>query len=79
MIGFLLLNPNLKAKEHKLELGIGVASLVYPDYIGSKSYQTIPLVFPYIEYYTPYLSIDKNGNYLGLWYVGVYILKENKC
>jgi outer membrane scaffolding protein for murein synthesis (MipA/OmpV family) len=61
MIGFLLLNPNLKAKEHKLELGIGVASLVYPDYIGSKSYQTLPLVFPYIEYYTPYLSIDKNG------------------
>jgi len=58
---FCISEHTLNAQEYELELGLGVGSIIYPDYIGSKSYNVLPLVFPYIEYHSPYLSVDEDG------------------
>ena len=52
---------SLFAKEPKLELGAGVASLFYPHYIGSKSTNFLTLPFPHIRYRGDYLTIDEDG------------------
>ncbi len=51
----------LNAKDSQLELGVGIGSVRYPDYIGSKSYRTMTIAFPYIRYSGDYFNIDKNG------------------
>lgn len=51
----------LFAEESKLELGVGLSALSFPDYLGSKSTKQIVLPFPYIRYQYKYLTIDKNG------------------
>ena len=60
---FLLLLPffSLYAKDYKLDLGIGIASLYYPNYIGSKSTQVLTLPIPYIRYTGKYFKIDEDG------------------
>ncbi len=57
----LLLGFILNAKESKLEIGTGLTTLTYPDYIGSKSYKNIVLPLPYIDYRSEYLYVDKGG------------------
>lgn len=57
----LIVIPFLNADESKLALGIGSGFLTYPDYIGSKSYSTLPFAFPYIKYSSKNFSIDRNG------------------
>lgn len=57
----LLLTSFIEAKESKLELGFGVASIYYPNYIGSKSTQTLTLPVPYLRYRGEYFTIDENG------------------
>jgi len=61
IIFLLLFQPLIFAKEKQFELGLGVASLYYPDYIGSKSTQFLTLPFPYIRYIGKYLKIDEDG------------------
>lgn len=58
---FTLLSSHLYAKDSKLDLGVGLASLYYPNYIGSKTTNTLLLPFPYIYYTSKYFRIDKNG------------------
>ena len=50
---------NLKASE--LNLGIGVGSLYYPDYIGSKTSHVLTVPLPYIDYKSETLNIDEDG------------------
>jgi len=57
----ILLQIFLNAYESKLELGLGIASVRYPNYMGSKSYSTISVPYPYINYSSKYLNIDKDG------------------
>ena len=52
---------SLIAKEPKVELGVGVFTLAYPDYIGSKSTQLLTAPFPYVRYRGDFLTIDKDG------------------
>lgn len=56
-----MLITSIEAKDSKLELGIGVGSIYYPDYIGSKSTQTLTLPVPYIRYRGKYFTIDEDG------------------
>lgn len=57
----LLTYTSLFAKDYKLELGLGVGSLYYPNYIGSKTTQIITVPLPYIRYRGDYFRIDENG------------------
>lgn len=52
---------SLMAKDHKLELGLGVGSLRYPSYVGSKTTQVITVPLPFIRYRGDYFRIDENG------------------
>ena len=62
LFSILLLITSLHAREEfKLELGIGIGSLYYPNYIGSKSTQTITVPLPYIRYNGDYFKIDEDG------------------
>mgnify|MGYP002630230949 CR=1 FL=1 len=58
---FLLPFFSLYAKDYKLELGLGIASLYYPNYIGSKSTQVLTLPIPYLRYTGKYFKIDEDG------------------
>lgn len=49
------------AKDSLFEFGIAGGSILFPDYIGSKSTQTLTLPFPYMIYRGEYLNIDKEG------------------
>ena len=64
-----LFSLHLYAKDSKLELGAGIALLDYSDYIGSNSTRTTILPFPYLEYTSDYLSIDKEGLKKHLFYL----------
>ncbi len=61
LILFFLIHTLLSADDSKLEIGVGVGSMYYPDYIGSKSYSVVTLPFPYFKYTSKYFNIDKNG------------------
>jgi len=58
---FLLLTAQLRAQDDKLELGLGLGSLYYPNYVGSKDYQFLTLPIPYIRYTGKYFRIDEDG------------------
>jgi len=45
----------------ELDLGIGVGDMYYPDYLGSDHENNIVLPFPYIDYHSKKLDIDKDG------------------
>ena len=57
----LVTSASIFAKEPKVELGVGVFTLSYPDYIGSKSTQLLTAPFPYLRYRGEFLTIDKDG------------------
>lgn len=57
----LLAYSSLFAKDHKLELGLGVGALYYPNYVGSKTTQVITVPLPYIRYRGDYFRIDEDG------------------
>lgn len=57
----ILLHSSLQAQDYRLKLGVGVASLYYPDYIGSRSTQLLTLPIPYIRYKGENFRIDKDG------------------
>lgn len=61
LVTLTLLFTLMQAKDSKLELGLGIASLYYPNYIGSKSTQTFTTPVPYIRYRGDYFTIDENG------------------
>ncbi len=61
LLFFIFISLTLFAKEPTFEFGIGLGSIIFPDYIGSKSIQTYTLPYPYVQYHTEYLSIDKDG------------------
>jgi len=56
-----LIFSNLEAKDHKIELGLGIGALYYPDYIGSKHYSSLVTPLPYIRYRGEYFRIDEDG------------------
>jgi len=58
---FLLISTSLYSKDSHLDMGVGIASLYYPSYLGSKSTQTLTLPIPYIRYKGEYLDIDEDG------------------
>ena len=45
----------------ELDLGIGVGGMYYPDYLGSDHTNSIVIPFPYIDYHSKRLDIDKDG------------------
>ncbi len=49
------------ATEKKLEIGAGVLSLTYPNYIGSKESSILITPFPHIRYKNKYIKIDEDG------------------
>lgn len=57
----MLISVFIYAKDQKIELGMGVFALSYPDYVGSTSSQFLTGPFPYIRYRGKYLTIDENG------------------
>ena len=57
----LLTFTSLFAKEPKIELGVGVFTLSYPDYLGSKSTQLLTAPFPHVRYRGELLTIDEDG------------------
>lgn len=61
LLVLLLINSYIYAKEPKVELGIGVFTLSYPDYLGSKSTQLLTAPFPHVRYRGELLTIDENG------------------
>ncbi len=58
---FIIFTSFLKANESTLELGIGLGSVLYPDYMGSKSYSAVAVPLPYIKYTSENFNIDKDG------------------
>lgn len=61
IITLLLTSTFLYAKDPKIELGVGVFTLSYPDYLGSKSTQLLTAPFPHIRYRGEFLTIDEDG------------------
>ncbi|MBN2815125.1 MAG: MipA/OmpV family protein [Campylobacterales bacterium] len=51
----------LQAQEPHFEFGLGIGSLYYPDYIGTKTTQTLTLPIPYVRYKSEHLNIDEDG------------------
>ncbi len=51
----------LEAKKPTLELGIGMASLSYPSYLGSLDQKSLSVPFPYIQYRGKNFQIEKGG------------------
>jgi len=58
---FFIIHTLLNAEDSKLEIGVGIGSMYYPDYIGSKSSSVVTLPFPYVKYTSEYFNIDKDG------------------
>lgn len=59
---FLLLLALVKLSAQELvEIGAGVATLSYPDYIGSRSTRFITVPYPYITYKSDKLEISRSG------------------
>jgi len=50
---------NLNASQ--LDLGLGVGTMFYPDYLGSKNNNVFFIPYPYISYQSENLSIDREG------------------
>lgn len=44
-----------------LDLGFGVGTMFYPDYLGSKNSNTLFIPYPYVSYKSDKLSIDREG------------------
>ena len=57
----LFLCSSAYARDAKLELGLGVASISYPDYLGSASRQLLTIPVPHIRYRGEYIRIDEDG------------------
>ena len=45
----------------ELELGFGMGSMFYPDYLGSKNDNVLVIPYPYISYKSDTLTIDREG------------------
>jgi outer membrane scaffolding protein for murein synthesis (MipA/OmpV family) len=45
----------------ELDLGLGAGALYYPNYLGAKDSTTIAFPYPYIDYRSKKLRIDKDG------------------
>jgi len=56
----LLAQTDAKTKP-SFEFGLGIGSLYYPNYIGSKTTQILTLPLPYIRYRGKYIRIDEDG------------------
>ena len=61
LLVLLLISSYIYAKEPKVELGIGIFTLSYPDYLGSKSTQLLTAPFPHVRYRGEFLTIDEDG------------------
>ena len=57
-IFILLLTP---ASASELDLGLGITSISYPDYLGSDHQNSLTLPYPYISYKSDTLEIDSSG------------------
>jgi len=58
---FFITTLALYAQEAKFEFGLGIGSLYYANYVGSKSTQTLTLPLPYVRYRGEYIRIDEDG------------------
>jgi outer membrane scaffolding protein for murein synthesis (MipA/OmpV family) len=45
----------------ELDLGLGIGALYYPNYLGAEDSTVLSLPYPYIEYHSKKLKIDKDG------------------
>ena len=45
----------------ELDLGFGAGAMFYPDYLGSENNNVLLIPYPYINYTSENLSIDKDG------------------
>lgn len=61
LLPLLLLSSFMFAKEPTIELGLGLSSITYPDYIGSAQSQKIFIPFPYIRYRGEKFKIDRGS------------------
>ena len=55
----LLLGHYINASE--LDLGMGIGDMYYPDYLGSDHANNMVIPFPFIDYHSKNLDIDKDG------------------
>ena len=74
IIPFLLFS-NAYASE--LDLGIGVTTFSYPDYLGSDRDNTLIVPFPYIKYKSDTLEIDNKGLKQELFAFGDFSLQAS--
>lgn len=51
----------LLAKKTTLELGLGVAGLSYPSYLGASKQKYLAIVVPYIQYRGEMFQVDESG------------------
>jgi len=74
LIPFLLLS-NTYASE--LDVGLGMATFSYPDYLGSDQYNTLLFPYPYVEYKSDTLEINNKGLKQELFTIGDFSLKAS--
>jgi outer membrane protein len=55
----LLVSHYIDASE--LDLGMGIGDMYYPDYLGSDHTNNMIIPFPFIDYHSKKLDIDKDG------------------
>ncbi len=58
---FLFLCFAMSLHASTLDLGFGVGTMFYPDYLGSKNSNTLFIPYPYVSYKSDKLSIDREG------------------
>ncbi|MCK4442545.1 MAG: MipA/OmpV family protein [Sulfurovaceae bacterium] len=58
---FLLLVFGYYINASELDLGIGIGDMYYPDYLGSNHENNMVIPFPFIDYHSKKLDIDKDG------------------
>ena len=74
LIPFVLLS-NINASE--LDLGVGVATFSYPDYLGSDKDNTLIFPYPYVEYKSDTLEINNKGLKQDLFTIGDFTLQAS--
>jgi len=74
IIPFLLFS---NAYSSELDLGIGVTTFSYPDYLGSDKGNTLIFPFPYIKYESETLEIDNKGLQQEIFALGDFSLQAS--
>lgn len=61
LVFIFILMSSMEAKKPNLELGVGIAGVSYPSYLGSNREKFFPIIYPYITYHSKILDLDNSG------------------